>query len=81
MPFDVPPEKRLAISTDPTREYAALGDIPEPDQPFAGDDVSAALGFQLFAPVPARGSTPLTIQGLGTGAIAVELTPLHWTAF
>lgn len=80
VPFPVLAGKRLVIATDPTAPFATLGDIPASGEPFTGTDVGPQLGFQLFAPVPPRGVTPITVQGLGAGPIAVELTPLYWTA-
>lgn len=70
VPFDVADGSTLIIDTDPAGQYATLD----------GVDVTAALGFQMFGPVPARGRSPLTIQSAGAGAVTAELVPLYWTA-
>lgn len=70
VPFPVEEGSTLVIDTDPSAQYATLD----------GTDVTAQLGFQMFAPVPARGTSPLTIASGGTGSVTAELTPLYWTA-
>lgn len=71
VPFDVEEGSTLIIDTDPAGQYATLD----------GDDVTAELGFQMFGPVPARGSSPLTIRSAGSGSVGAELVPLYWTAY
>lgn len=71
VPFPIPAGSKLVIDTDPTERYATLN----------GVDCTRELGFQMFAPVPAGGSTPLVIIASGAGAVEVELTPLYWRAF
>lgn len=71
VPFTVTAGSRLVINTDPTAQFATLN----------GVDCTQELGFQMFAPVPAKGSTPLTILADGAGAVTVSLTPLYWRAF
>jgi hypothetical protein len=71
VPFDVAEGETLTIDTDPANQYATLN----------GEDVTRELGFQLFAPVPARGTTPLTITASPTGTVEAKLTPLYWRAF
>ncbi|SDG21448.1 hypothetical protein [Microbacterium sp. 77mftsu3.1] len=67
----VPEGSALTIDTDPAAQFATLD----------GDDVTAELGFQLFGPVPAGGTSPLVIQAEGTGSVVAELTPLYWRAY
>lgn len=71
VPFPVPAGQVLVIDTDPTSRLATLD----------GDDVTRELGFQMFAPVPAKGKTDLTLVADGAGAVTVEITPLYWRAF
>lgn len=71
VPFDVDEGSTLIIDTDPAGQYATLD----------GVDVTAELGFQMFGPVPARGSSPLTIRSSGSGSVGAELVPLYWTAY
>lgn len=71
VPFTIPDGSVLVIDTDPASRYATLD----------GVDVTRELGFQMFAPVPAKGTTPLTLTADGAGAVTVELTPLYWRAF
>lgn len=70
VPFPVADGATLIIDTDPVAQYATLD----------GVDVTRELGFQMFAPVPAKGTTPLVISATG-GTVAVELDPLYWRAF
>lgn len=67
----VPEGSSLTIDTDPAAQFATLD----------GQDVTAELGFQLFGPVPAGGTSPLVIQAEGTGSVVAELTPLYWRAY
>lgn len=71
VPFAVPDGSVLRIDTDPAGQFATLD----------GDDVTGPLGFQMFGPVPARGTSPLTIASSGTGSVTAELVPLYWRAF
>jgi hypothetical protein len=71
VPFPVPDESTLVIDTDPAGQYATLD----------GLDVTRELGFQMFAPVPARGTSPLVIAAAGQGRVRAELVPLYWRAF
>ena len=71
VPFPVPAGSVLVIDTDPSSRLATLD----------GVDVTRELGFQMFAPVPAKGATPLTLIADGGGAVTVEITPLYWRAF
>lgn len=71
VPFPVPNGSELIIDTDPAGQYATLD----------GVDVTRELGFQMFAPVPARGRTPLLIATSGAGRVRAELVPLYWRAF
>lgn len=71
VPFPVADGSTLLIDTDPAAQYATLD----------GEDVTRELGFQMFAPVPAKGTTPLVIAATGSSTVAVELDPLYWRAF
>lgn len=71
VPFAVPDGSTLVIDTDPANRYATLD----------GVDVTRELGFQMFAPVPPKGTTPLTLSASGAGSVTVEITPLYWRAF
>jgi hypothetical protein len=71
VPFPIPDGSELTIDTDPTGQYARLD----------GVDVTRDLGFQMFAPVPARGTSPLVIVAGGPGRVRAELVPLYWRAF
>jgi hypothetical protein len=71
VPFPVPEGSTLIIDTDPAGQYALLDGI----------DVTRELGFQMFAPVPARGTSPLAIAAAGSGRVRAELVPLYWRAF
>ncbi|MGW9346038.1 hypothetical protein ACWGR3_31340, partial [Streptomyces albidoflavus] len=71
VPFPVPEGSKLVIDTDPAGQYATLD----------GVDVTRELGFQMFAPVPARGTSPLAIAAAGSGVVRAELVPLYWRAF
>lgn len=71
VPFPVANGETLVIDTDPAGQYATLD----------GVDVTRDLGFQMFAPVPARGTSPLVIAASGEGTVVAELTPLFWRAF
>lgn len=71
VPFDLDEGDTLIIDTDPAGQYATLN----------GEDVTTELGFQIFGPVPARGTSPLTITSSGAGTVIAELTPLYWMAF
>lgn len=71
VPFAVPDGSVLRIDTDPANQFATLD----------GVDVTTDLGFQTFAPVPARGTSPLSIAASGAGAVNAELVPLYWRAF
>lgn len=71
VPFPIPAGSTLRIDTDPASAFATLDDA----------DATRALGFQMFAPVPAGGETPLTIVASGAGKVTVTLTPLYWRAF
>lgn len=71
VPFEVPDGSTLVIDTDPAGQYATLD----------GVDVTRELGFQMFAPVPAGGDSPLTIAASTTASVIAELVPLYWRAF
>ena len=71
VPFTLNTGDVLEIDTDPAGQYATLN----------GVDKTRDLGFQLFAPVPARGESPLVITSSGTGTVKASLTPLYWRAF
>lgn len=72
VPFTVDEGSELRIDTDPASEsYATLD----------GVDVTDQLGFQVFAPIPRRGVSTLTIEHTGTGSVRAEVVPLHWRAF
>lgn len=71
VPFAVAGGATLIIDTDPASRFATLD----------GVDVTRDLGFQMFAPVPAKGETPLTLTATGEGSVTVEITPLYWRAF
>ncbi|NLP82584.1 hypothetical protein HF576_01860 [Microbacterium sp. CFH 90308] len=71
VPFPIPDGSTLIIDTDPAGQYATLNGI----------DVTRDLGFQMFAPVPARGTSPLVIAAAGAGRVRAELVPLYWRAF
>lgn len=70
VPFAIEEGETLVIDTDPAGQYATLD----------GVDVTRELGFQMFGPVPARGTSPLEIAVTG-GSVIAELTPLYWRAF
>lgn len=71
VPFDVAAGSVLTIDTDPAGQFASLD----------GVDCTEQLGFQVFAPIPARGTTALTIRSSGDGAVTAAHTPLYWAAF
>ncbi|HEY9310239.1 MAG TPA: hypothetical protein VIP82_20745 [Microbacterium sp.] len=71
VPFPVADGSVLKIDTDPAGQFATLDEV----------DVTSTLGFQIFGPVPSRGTSPLTITTSGTGSVTAELVPLHWRAF
>lgn len=70
VPFPVPEGSVLVVDTDPRATFATLD----------GVDVTRELGFQMLAPVPARGTTDLTIL-IESGHVAAEITPQFWRAF
>ncbi|MDF2578432.1 MAG: hypothetical protein K0S49_11 [Microbacterium sp.] len=61
----------LVIDTDPRNLTATLN----------GVDYAQDLGFQRYAPVPAKGQTSLDVAATGAGSVAVSLTPLYFRAF
>lgn len=71
VPFAVAEGSLLVVDTDPQAQYATLD----------GVDVTEDLGFQMFAPVPAGGRTPLVINTSEGSTVTAELTPLYWRAF
>jgi len=71
VPFPVEEGSVLRIDTDPAGQFATLD----------GVDVTSDLGFQIFGPVPPRGTSPLTIASTGTGSVTAQLVPLYWAAF
>jgi hypothetical protein len=71
VPFALGPGDVLEINTDPASQYATLN----------GVDCAPLLGFQIFAPIPARGVTALVIQTSGSGTVRASHTPLYWRAF
>lgn len=71
VPFDLDEGDELIIDTDPAGQYATLN----------GEDVTTELGFQVFGPVPARGTSPLTITSAGAGSVSAVLVPLYWMAY
>ncbi|WP_424448845.1 hypothetical protein [Microbacterium arborescens] len=85
VPFEIPAGRRLVINTDPSEQYARVGDLVDDGAGVLvlADPVDAArdLGFQIFAPIPARGDVSLTLVTAGTGVIAASHTPLYWRAF
>lgn len=80
-PSDVDSGKRLVIDTDPRNVTALLGDIPGDGETFEGEDVTQALGFQPFAPIPPGGEVPIHIEGAGAGSVTCTLVPLYRRAF
>lgn len=71
VPFAVPLGSQLVIDTDPAAQYATLD----------GEDQTAEMGFQVFAPVPPGGESALTIGGAGAGEVTASLTPLYLRAY
>lgn len=71
VPFAVNAGSTLVVNTDPAGQFATLD----------GVDCTRELGFQVFAPVPPRGTTSLAIAASGSGTVTAELTPLYWRAF
>lgn len=71
VPFAVNSGEVLRLDTDPRNQSATLD----------GVDVTATLGFQNFASIPAGGVQPLSVAATGTGTIDVELRPLYKRAF
>lgn len=71
VPFSVPEGSVLQIDTDPRRPTAKLD----------GVNVTPLLGLQDFAPVPDGAEVPLHVQGIGTGSVEFEITPLYFRAF
>lgn len=71
VPFPIPDGSTLVIDTDPSGQFATLN----------GVDYTRELGFQQFAPVPARGTSALQIAAAGAGVVTAELVPLYWRAF
>ncbi|MDQ7877375.1 hypothetical protein Q9R08_05225 [Microbacterium sp. QXD-8] len=71
VPFALDEGDTLVIDTDPAGQYATLN----------GVDCTRELGFQAFAPVPPRGTSPLAIAATGDGSVSVSLTPLYWRAY
>ncbi|MFD6699682.1 MULTISPECIES: hypothetical protein [unclassified Microbacterium] len=70
VPFAVPDGSVLIVDTDPRATLATLD----------GVDVTRELGFQMFAPVPAKGTTDLTIL-VDSGSVTAEIIPQYWRAF
>jgi hypothetical protein len=71
IPFLVPDGSKLVIDTDPAAQYASLD----------GESRDQALGFQIFAPIPAGGKSALVIQAAGSGTVKASHVPLYWMAF
>lgn len=71
VPFPLLTGQKLRIDTDP-RNVTAIRD---------GADVTRQMGFQPFAPVPAKQTVPLHVSTVGAGSVQVELVPLHFRAF
>jgi hypothetical protein len=71
VPFAVPDGERLCINTDPRDLSVRMG----------GADYRRQLGFQQYAPVPAKSTSSLTIAAAGAGSVSLKLTPLYFRAF
>ncbi|WP_137843864.1 hypothetical protein [Microbacterium sp. 2FI] len=71
VPFAVAEGETLLIDTDPRNITATLN----------GVDVTEDLGFQRFAPIPAKATTSLHVLATGEGSVSVSLTPLYFRAF
>lgn len=71
VPFAVADGEVLVIDTDPRNITATVN----------GVDATEDLGFQSFAPIPAKATTPLHVEATGEGSITVSLTPLYFRAF
>ncbi|MFT4282381.1 hypothetical protein [Microbacterium sp.] len=71
VPFELVEGSVLRVDTDPRRLSAVLD----------GVDARRDLGFQSYGPVPAKGTSKITIGASGTGSVAMELTPLYFRAF
>lgn len=70
VPFALTAGDVLTIDTDPAGQFATLN----------GADVTRELGFQMFAPVPPRGTSQLAIANAGDGSVTAQLIPLYWRA-
>lgn len=71
VPFAVGSGERLCINTDPRNLSVTLDSV----------DYRQELGFQQYAPVPAKGTSSLVITGTGAGSVTAKLTPLYFRAF
>jgi hypothetical protein len=71
VPFALTGSQTLRIDTDPRNVTAVRN----------GVDVTAALGFQSLAPIPAGAAVTLHVSTVGTGSVEIELQPLHFRAF
>lgn len=81
VPFSIPDGKTLVIDTDPRRPTATLGDtVPDPDG-FVGEDATAQLGLQDYAPVPDGGDVALHVEATGAGSVQFQIDPLYFRAF
>lgn len=60
----------LVINTDPAGQYATLN----------GSDYTKQLGFQMFAPVPAKKKSSLVVAGTGSGTVVARIQPRFWRA-
>lgn len=71
VPFSLNAGQVLVIDTDPQHPSATRD----------GEDVTALLGLQDYAPVPSGASVPLHVEATGSGWVTFDLVPLYFRAF
>ena len=69
--FSIASGQTLVIDTSPAALTAMMG----------GVDRIASLGTSDFAPVPAGNGIPISLAVVGSGTVAMEITPLYYRAW
>lgn len=81
IPFAIAAGKVLVIDTAPSAQSATLYDVGTGGVRVNPVDKTAQLSGVDFAPVPADGSTSVTLTLAGTGNVVLSLTPLYLRAW